>query len=116
MRDTLRASSFCIVMPAYLSSRLSSLDGDDGDERASPFLRCHPGLVPGSPSRITIPSYCLLLFPAGIFGGFENLVGVLDAVGGGRLRVFKSVINTEFLVLAESECVVGEDFDALDVA
>ena len=24
-------------MPAYLSSRLSSLDGDDGDERASPF-------------------------------------------------------------------------------
>jgi len=26
------------VMPAYLSSRLSSLDGDDGDERAPPFL------------------------------------------------------------------------------
>jgi len=30
-------SSALNVMPAYLSSRLSSLDGDDGDERASPF-------------------------------------------------------------------------------
>jgi len=114
MRDTLRASSFCIVMPAYLSSRLSSLDGDDGDERASPFLRCHPGHVPGSPSRIA--QSFLFLHPLRVFRGFEDFVGVLDAVGGGRLRVFKGVINTEFLVFAQGECVVGEDFDALDVA
>jgi hypothetical protein len=29
---------FSSVIPAYLSSRLSSLDGDDGDERESPFF------------------------------------------------------------------------------
>lgn len=29
---------FSSVIPAYLSSCLSSLDGDDGDERESPFF------------------------------------------------------------------------------
>ena len=39
-------ATFCFVIPAYLSSRLSSRlssldgdDGDDGDERESPFKR-----------------------------------------------------------------------------
>ena len=76
--------------------------------------------MPGSPSRITIPSYVLsptaYLHPTGVFYGFEDFVGVLDAVGGGGLRVLERVVDFKFLVLAEGECVVGEDFDALDVA
>ena len=60
--------------------------------------------------------YCrLFLHPAGVFCGFENLVGVLDAVSGGRLRVLEGVIDAEFLVLAEGECVVGENFNSFDV-
>ena len=41
------------VMPAYLSSRLSSLDGDDGDERADDGLSFPP------------PSGNLLMHPLG---------------------------------------------------
>ena len=70
--------------------------------------------MPGSPSRIA--QSFLFLHPPRIFGGFENFVGVLDAVGGGRLRVLERVVDFKFLILAEGECVVGEDFDALDVA
>ena len=66
---------------------------------------------------ILLPTaYCLLFHPAGVFCGFENFVRVLDAVGGGRLRVLERVVDFKFLILAEGECVVGEDFDALDVA
>jgi len=57
-----------------------------------------------------------LLFPPVVFRGFENLVGIGDAFCSGRERVLQRIINAEFLVLAECECVVGEDFDALDVA
>ena len=32
------------------------------------------------------------------------------------MRVLERVVDFEFLVLAEGECVVGEDFDAFDVA
>ena len=63
------------------------------------LLHCHP-----------------LLFPAGVLCGFKNLVGIGDALGGGRLRVFERVVDFEFLVLAQCEGVIGEDFDALDVA
>ena len=109
-------------------------------ERASPVLRCHPGQVlfdhlelqllrghdprmgTGSPSRITqsfrFPAVYFLqpFHPACVFRGFENLVGVFDAVGAGCLRVFECVVDFEFLVLAEGKCVVGKDFDAFDVA
>ena len=57
-----------------------------------------------------------LLFPAVVLCGFENLVGIGDAFGGGRLRVFERVVDFEFLVLAQCEGVIGENFDALDVA
>lgn len=73
-----------------------------------------PAFEPESPSRIA--QTFLLFHPARVFRGFENLVGVLDAVGGGCLRVFKGVVDAEFLVLAKGKCVVGEDFDAFDVA
>ena len=38
-------------MPAYLSSRLSSLDGDDGDEPASPLIVYGD---PGTESEVTV--------------------------------------------------------------
>ena len=58
----------------------------------------------------------LLLFPAVVLCSFKNLVGIGDSFGGGRLRVLERVVDFELLVLAEGECVVGEDFDSLDVA
>ena len=70
--------------------------------------------MPGSPSRIA--QSFLFLHPARVFFGFENLVGICNAVGGGCLRVLECVIDAEFLIFTQCECVVGQYFDAFDVA
>ncbi len=70
---------------------------------SSLFLSCPTcsGITFSYNNPFLLPTvYCLLLFPACVFCGFENLVRVLDAVSGGRLRVLEGVIDAEFLVLA----------------
>ena len=78
--------AFFIVIPHLLRDVLAFRHPDphrgEGSSDTS-LLHCHP-----------------LLFPAGILCGFENLVGIGDALGCGRLRVFERVVDFEFLVLA----------------
>ena len=120
MTSEVRRLVLLVFKPLLDKQNLDLNVKDEVYASSSLFLSCPTcsGITFSYNDPFLLPTvYCrLFLHPAGVFRGFENLVGVLDAVGGWCLRVLEGVVDCEFLVFAKRECVVGQYFDSLDVA
>ena len=111
MTSEVRRLVLLVFKPLLDKQNLDLNVKDEVYASSSLFLSCPTcsGITFSYSNPFLLPTvYCrLFLHPAGVFRGFENLVGVFDAVGGGRLRVLEGVVDCEFLVFAKRECVVG---------
>ena len=111
MTSEVRRLVLLVFKPLLDKQNLDLNVKDEVYASSSLFLSCPTcsGITFSYNDPFLLPTvYCrLFLHPAGVFRGFENLVGVLDAVGGWCLRVLEGVVDCEFLVFAKRECVVG---------
>ena len=67
-------------------------------------------------SACCLPAQTALVFPAVVFCALKDFTGVLNALCGRRIRIFKNIINSQILVFHCAKSVVRKNLYALNVA